>query len=406
MRKRCHALLALIAFGATVWLGTNIGLAQDSFAKFENFLRDKASFEETDFGGLEEGQGVVRLLPAADKREVAVCGLVKLQIPAEVFLEAYRESMTQKVNPAILEIGRFSEVPTTADLRTLTFEDRDLEDLKECVVGDCKLKLSAEMIERLHREIDWGASDYRMQATQLLKQMLLDYVTDYVARGEAALIKYHDKSKELSLVEDQLTLRAESTYVNNLLPGFRLDQSSAQNLGLTMVESAIVWSKIKFGLKPVIAINHIMVYRRNQETGPQVLITSNQIYASHYFDSSLAVTAFVTYPSARVGSYLIYENRSRTDGLGGMFGKFKRDIVEDRAVANLENILETSKTKLNAQVAQEDSTSTAHKEHGWRAWNVRRIHIFLCLLMVTFLVTLFGVRSYGWKNSFTGGTPH
>ena len=165
---------------------------------------------------LQQGQTVVKLLPVKDKREVAVSGLVNVQVPAEVFLQSFRESMSRKSNPAILEIGSFSSQPTLDDLKGLTIENRDIEDLKKCVVGDCQLKLSATMIERFHKEVDWEAPDYRNQATQLLKVMLLDYVRDYLARGDVALIEYHDKANEVRLAEEQHALIAASGYINKV----------------------------------------------------------------------------------------------------------------------------------------------------------------------------------------------
>ena len=148
MLTRLNCLPGLIAFWAIALLGTSAALGQDSVVEFKKILREEAAFDETDFAALEQGQTVVRLLPVKDKREVAVSGLVSLQVPAEVFLQSFRENMFRKSNPAILEIGSFSAAPTLDDLQTLTIEDRDLEDLKECVVGDCKLKLSAMMIAR------------------------------------------------------------------------------------------------------------------------------------------------------------------------------------------------------------------------------------------------------------------
>jgi hypothetical protein len=314
--------------------------------------------------------------------------------------------MTRKGNPAILEIGRFSDSPTPADLQTLTIDDRDLEDLKECVVGDCKLKLSSEMIERLHKEVDWDAPDYRIQATQLLKQVLLEYARDYLARGDVALIEYNDKSKEVRLAEEQRALMTGSTYIYNFLSQSQRQLNGSRKSELSMVENAIIWSKVKFGLKPVIAINHIMVYKREQETGPQVLAVSKQLYANHYFDSSLALTAFVRIPDARPESYLVYENRSRADGLGGLFGKMKRGIVEDKAVDSLKNILQSSKANFNAQTMDRaESASPGDKKSIWRGWKVRRVHVFLGFLIITALVA-FTAGSYNWKSSLSGGTPH
>jgi hypothetical protein len=399
-----NGLLVFIAFSTAVWLGTNTATTQTSVAEFHKILREKAAFDETGFAALEQGQTVVRPLPVQDKTEVAVCGLVSLQVPAEVFLESFREGMARKANPAILEIGRLSSTPTLDDLKTLTIEDRDLEDMKECVAGDCRLKLSASMIERFHREVDLQAPDYRTQATQLLKQMLLDYVRDYLARGDVALIEYNDKAKEVRLAEEQRTLTTASSYFSEVLPKFQQSLKGNSTFELRLVENAIVWSKIKFGLKPVIAINHIIIYKRDAEAGPQVLIASKQIYANHYFNSSLALTAFVNIPGANPGSYLFYENRSRADGLEGMFGKMKRGIVQDKAIDGLQGILEGSKANLNARASDlSESTSTAVGSRSWKRWKVSRVYVFLSFFVITALLTLWTLSIYERNGGFSRG---
>jgi hypothetical protein len=401
-----YCFLVLITLCAIVCLGSNAGLAQRSVPEFLKILREKEAFDETDLAALDKGENVVRLLPVMDKREVAVCGLMSLHVPAEVFLQSFKQSMAQKSNPAILEIGTFSPTPTLDDLRALTIEDGDLDDLKDCVVGDCQLKLSALMIQRLQKEVDWEAPDYRVQASKLLKLMLLDYVRDYLARGDVALIEYSDKLKTVRLAEEQRALRASSGYIYDLLSkssqyvrGF--PKSTSAN-----VENAIVWSKVKFGLKPVIAINHITIYKNAKEAGPQILIASKQIYANHYFDSSLALTAFLTIPGANPGSYLLYENRSRADGLEGAFSKIKRRIVEDKALSGLKAILETSKANLNARAFNRtEPASDPIEQRSWRRWKVFGVHLFLWLFLITF-VALVALGNYGWKNAVSGTVHH
>ena len=92
----------LITFCAVAWLYTNVGFAQNSVAEFHRILRDKVAFDEKDFASLQQGQSVVKLSPVQDKREVAVSGLVALQVSAEVFLQSFREGLARKNNPAIL----------------------------------------------------------------------------------------------------------------------------------------------------------------------------------------------------------------------------------------------------------------------------------------------------------------
>src|SRR4026208_2209467 len=105
-----------------VCLGTSTAFAQASMAELQQVLREKASFEETDFAALQLNQPVVRLAPTSDKREIAVSGLVNIRAGAEEFLRSYRESMTSKTNPAVLEIGRFATQPGINDLNSLTLE--------------------------------------------------------------------------------------------------------------------------------------------------------------------------------------------------------------------------------------------------------------------------------------------
>jgi len=242
-----------------VCLGAGSALAQASMAEFQQALREKAAFDERDLSALQLNQPVVRLVPATDKREVAVTGIVNTNASAEEFLRSYRDSMMRKNNNAILEIGRFGQSPAVADLDGLTLEPGDIDDLKECVVGDCQIKLSAPMIERFRKEIDWAAPDYQLRVTNLFKQMLVAYIKDYRARGEAGLIEYNDKPNSINLAAEHRALTSAAGYINSFLA----DTKS----GLQLVEETLVWSKIKFGLKPVISVNHISIYKRNSAAG-------------------------------------------------------------------------------------------------------------------------------------------
>jgi hypothetical protein len=355
--------------------------AQSSAREFQKLLTEKGAFDATDFAALERQETVVKLGPISDKREVAVIGVVNIRAGAEEFLRSYREGMTRRNNAAILEIGSFAKDPVLSDLQSLTVEAKDIEDLKECVVGNCQIKLSAPMIERFRNEIDWQASDYSIHATNLYKQILLDYVRDYRTRGEQALIAYNDKRNEIALAAEQSTLDNASSYINNIL--------AEQQSELSLIEDAIVWSKIKFGLKPVIAVNHIKIYRHARDVGPQVIVASRQIYANHYFNASLALTAFVTVPGEAQSSYLVYENRSRADGLEGPFSKIKRSVVEKKAVEGLKTILEHSKTSLDGPLASAPAAELSIQQTpGWGHRLFGGIRPLLWLLVLSALIAL------------------
>jgi len=364
-----------------VCLGANTVLAQASRAELQKALSNKVSFGETDFSALQLDQPVVRSIPTSDKAEIAVTGLVNIRAAADEFLRSYRDSMTRKNNAAILEIGAFGREPSLADLETLTLEARDIEDLKECVVGECQIKLSAAMIERFRREINWDAADCPVKVTNLFKQMLSEYVKDYRSRGEAALIEYNDKRDQVSLAAEQRALDTARSYVNEFINGSTTD--------LQLIEDTLVWSKIKFGLKPVIAVNHILIYRRNSDVGPQVLIASKQIYANHYFNASLALTAFVRVPDAPDSAYLVYENRSRADGLEGPFGKIKRGVVEKKALDGLRTVLAGSKASLEGStLAASTAELEGYQTYGWGRRLFSGIRPLLWLLVLSAIIAL------------------
>ncbi len=371
-RKQYLLCTLLVCFAASTTL------AQATLAEFQQLLREKASFEEHDFAALHLNQSVVRLAPTSNKREVAVMGLVNINATAEDFLRSYRDSMLQKSNAAILEIGRFGPEPALADIEGLTLEAKDIEDLKECVAGDCQVKLSAPMIERFRNEIDWAAPDYQSRVTNLFKEMLVAYIKDYRARGEAALIEYSDKHERVSLATEQRALSSDGGYINSFLA----DTQS----GLQLIEEALVWSKIKFGLKPVIAVNHISIYKRNSGVGPQVLVASKQIYANHYFNAFHALTAFVNVPGA---AYLVYENRSRADGLEGPFGKIKRGVVEKKALEGLRGIIAQSKTSLEGPTLTASTAEfSAQYSDSWGHRLLGGIRPLLWLLVLSAIIAL------------------
>ncbi len=396
MLTRVRHLPVLVMAYALICAAASPAAAQTSLAELQKLLHEKGAFEETDFAALQRGETIVKAAPVEDKSEIAVSGLVTLRANADQFLRAYRASLTRKGNAAVLEIGAFGAVPALADLDSLTLEAKDIEDLKECVVGDCEIKLSAAMIERFAREVNWQAPDYAQQATRLFKTMLLEYVKDYRSRGDAALIEYHDKQNEVRLADEYQALMHASGYLGEVFAGLPRAASEMQPL-----EELLVWSKIKFGLKPVIAINHVTIYKRDCELGPQILSVSKQIYANHYFTSSLALTGFVTV--AGPTSYLIYENRSRADGLEGPFGKLKSGLVRNRALEGLKGILDHSKVTFEApRLSRESPIASATVSDGWSRRLFGGIRPLLWFLIISALIALLALRNYEGRTSRSG----
>ncbi len=103
------------------------------------------------------------------------------------------------------------------------------------------------------------------------------------------------------------------------------------------VDDFFYWSLAEFGLKPVVRLNHVVIDPTGRPTGLQYVVTTKQLYASHYFHTALEVRALVDDPE-RPGQahYLVVLNLARSDGLTGVFG----GVVKSKARTGARNGLQ------------------------------------------------------------------
>ncbi|MET0623046.1 MAG: hypothetical protein ABW250_08725 [Pyrinomonadaceae bacterium] len=396
----CHirTLQKVLIFAALAWAGTVACPAQTSADEFKGVLLRDAAFTAEEFAALERGEVVVKLLPKTDKREVAFCGVARLQGDPATLLAAFKESLTRSGNQVIRAGGRIGTPPAPEDLQALTLEGRDLDDLKRCATGDCKLKMPAAMLERLQREVDWAAPGYSASAERVFRLMLLDYLRDYLARGDAALAEEGDKrAGGARSGERQRAPLASLPYVDDTAPEFAAYLQNFPRVELAGVENSLHWSRIKVGLKPVTVLMHTATYTRRREDAPQILVATKQLYATHYFNSSLSLTLLTSVAAAGGAppdTYLLYANRSRADALGGLFGGIKRRLVEEATLGGLRAVLQQTKLRTEAGPADAPTSDRradtegagARPRTGWLYGRAR--YLFLALSLVASLLLL------------------
>ena len=367
--------------------------AQVSSEQFRKILADKAGFEAVDFSALDNGETVVKPLRVKDKKQVAACGIVRLQNGPEISMAIFRDSLTQKTNTSRLAGGEFSTPPNFEDLESLKLQDGDIEDLKRCVVANCDLRMSAAMIKRMQTEVDWNSPDPKTQASQLYKQMLVDYVGDYLKRGDQALMQYDSRKVPVRLSDDYRKLLDESLFIKEFAPELARYLRDFPRSGLSDVENTLNWSIVTFGLDPIINITHTANYSR-QTNSPLVLIANKQIYSSRYIDSSLALTLLVTIPTANGGdTYLIFSDISRSNVLDGAFGGVKHRLVENEATAKVADVLNRARLRFETRVTKEVEVTPPPEETGslssiWRLgqhWAVRVLLVALLGLTIALL---------------------
>jgi hypothetical protein len=337
-----------------MWIATLVllGVAcrlngQETPAGLTAFLKDRIGLTTKELQEVKRG-GVVAKVLRSEPEEVAVFGIVRVNASHDFFLERFRDIESYKRGTSVPQVKKFNTPPRIEDVQQLTVDREDFEALKNCRVGNCDVKLSAQAIARLQKEIDWNAPDAREQVNELARASLLEYVNRYLSGGNKALTEYSDKKATLRLADEFASILNASPYIYDYEPEFYAYLREYPAKRLDDSEDFIYWSKEKFGLKPVISVTHVSIQRK-PESGP-TLIASKQIYASHYFEASLGLTAVVASSEQQEpGFYLLYLNRSRSDALHGGFSGLARGQVKRSARSGMQKNMQKIKLSIESQ---------------------------------------------------------
>lgn len=287
---------------------------------------------------LESGVAISTLIDGDPAREVAVFGATWIDAPAASYVNAIKDIERFERGEGFLATKRISDPPRLEDFDRLDLPDSDITDLKTCRVGDCELKLSASALERMRREIDWSRPTAATDAKALARKMALEFVIAYQRGGNSELAVYRDAERPTFVARELESLIARTPTLAHV-PEVREYLVGYPNATLADSNSFLYWHQVKFGLKPTIRINHVVI----QERPDIVLIAIKQLYASHYFWTALQLQALVP---GRRGFWLLSISRSRSDGLGGFVGRLIRGKVTGEAQKGMVAALKGAKQTL------------------------------------------------------------
>jgi hypothetical protein len=302
---RCAAAFLLCS-------GVVAATAPDPFA----WLHPVVTMDAVSRARLDRGEVIVRILPAVDG-ELAVFAAARLNADSEM-LGTWAASIAQlKKSPYVLTVQRFSDPPAFEDLQSMALDDDDLEDVRRCRSGDCNLKLSAQEMALLRLSADGGGPHWKDAVQYQFRRAVLNRVATYEAGGFAGLPPYVDRRRPVLPSAVFGVLLDRSPYL----------ESAAFNDA--DVDSFFYWSKEQYGAgKSVISVTHVDVVRPREAATLRIAVVGREIFATHYRNASIGVTAVTEDTSGQ--RYLMYVNRSHLDVLGGIFGGWKRAILEGR----------------------------------------------------------------------------
>jgi len=303
----------------------------------EELLRTYARLTEAEIREVDRGKAVAKILPGGGE-EMFVFGAVAIEAGIDSYLELATDVERLRRLPQYKAIGLFAEPPGEGDLAGFALDRQDVRALRECRPGDCEVQLPYEAMAALQRRIDWGAADVEARVNGEVRRLALEAVRRYRAGGHAALGVYQDQKRPVAVAEAFAGLLARTRALPTYLPELNAYLLGYPRARLAGARSALYWELVDFGLKPTLRINHAVAYRATAPREAHV-VAIKQLYASHYFQAALDVTACVPRPGGR-GFHLITLKASRQVGLTGVKGGMLRRIVEQKTRSGQEAALE------------------------------------------------------------------
>jgi hypothetical protein len=315
--------------------------------EIEQFLLHVAKFSQADISALENGTVIAKVESGGADTEVVTVAAVKVSAATEQVARYYGQMITYVDGAITKAFGKFSTPPAPTDVKDLSLDQDDIDQLKACKRGNCDIRIGGTNLDTARSSVTWNAPDSASQVNALVRRAVIEYVGAYMKSGDAALMTYNDRSEPVSLKQQWQGILAGSPYFQQYSPALREYLEQYPRKPLQGATDLLYWVKEHYtGLKPVISIVHSVIYLP-PEHPERIVVVQKQLYASHYYDGSLAVANVIGTPQGTPpATYLIYGNRSRGDLLKGGFGGLRRKIARDQAKKSAEQTLGTIKSVL------------------------------------------------------------
>jgi hypothetical protein len=304
----------------------------------ETFFRENIGLSQDQIDAIRSGQPVVKPLPPRQPDEVLLFGAVYLHAAPETYFQYARNFDRLREVPGFLALGVFTDPPQLSDLQGFAFDSDDIQDLKSCEPGKCRIQLPATSIDELRRATNWSAPNVAEEVNHFLQKRAFERLLAYQREGNQALGVYNDKRDPTNVPEQFAYLLSYQNALPEHAPDFYHYLLAYPHDKPAHFEETFYWAKVKFGLKPTLRIVHVVTMRGQPSDPIACAIAQKQLYSSHYFRTALDLSVCVrgSDDPRKAGFYLIKALGSEQGGLSGPKGSIVRKAAVSRAVSNLE----------------------------------------------------------------------
>lgn len=308
--------------------------AQSTGPNLDDFLRTTVGLGASQIAAAQQGAAAVTLLHTAINRDVAVFGMVGIHTTRDAYVARIRDMQTLIASRGE-PFGMVSDPVRPDEMQHVFFEGSEWSDLQSCDVNDCAFKMPVSLMHEFTQRVDWDGDDAHKQVDSVMRDAMQNLAAAYRTRGNPAMLRYDDTNGVLA--SDAFNaLLAQSQFLRDYAPAFRDFLASYPANRPDGALDAMYWSMYKIPhLRSTFTLNQMLVYAPPSGTP---LIARKQIYADHYFESALEVSAVFDAPdlAGGPGIYLVTVRRYRFDNLpGGIFN------IRGRVRSQLQKLLKS-----------------------------------------------------------------
>lgn len=320
--------------------------------KLNRFFHQDIGLDDSTIAAIRSEQPVVKVLPPRSPSETLLFGVVYVHAAPESYFQYAGNFDRLRSAPGHLALGVFTDPPQMSDLQGFAFDSDEIDTLRRCEPGNCRIQLPATSIAQFHQSIQWSAPDVDEQVNELLQSTAFDRVLAYQRVGNQALGMYNDRADATALPEQFAWLLSSNRALAEQEPDFYHYLLEYPRGKPVNYEETFYWEKVKFGLKPTLRIVHMVTMRGRPGDPVANAIARKQLYSSHYFQTALDLSVCVREKDdpSQEGFYLIEALGSEHAQFTGTRGSIIRKVADNRAVAGLQQALIHLKQALESSI--------------------------------------------------------
>jgi hypothetical protein len=299
------------------------------------FLEPAVQISGDEQSTMDQRGVLLRILPASG-HELAVLAAGLINVTPDDFIASVRDIAALRRSSLVPQIGRFSVEPRLEDVRELTLDDVDIDEIRRCRPERCGLKLTPEEIGQLQRA---AAGKSRDALQDEFRRVVVERTKNYLRDGDKRT------NQEFS------TLLEHSAYLRARMPTLTEHLERYPAVRINGAESFLYWTKEVYAWKPMISVTHVTIVRGGESDSPEVVVASRDVFATRYTSASLTVSMMFR-DSDSPRRYLVYINRTWVDAVRALWRPFVEHRIKGSAKKVFVGVRERIERQASASVSR------------------------------------------------------